>query len=203
MSAGRVMNATSFVLCAECLEKYRALRLDPEAVYALNVMPLCSLVWPDEHPGGLMTELPSGTDHKACLSTIMRLAGTRTVLWRTGELPENRAAFWNEAQRELPDWPGFQRLSLSPKQFESLDGCREELDDFLGAVRRQLPQMTVTSSDGVTHFRAEKTALPQRYSAVWFWRGVEKVGDITAWIVLGAIAIWLCVALLGVIGIVK
>ena len=88
-----------------------ALRFDPGAIYALTVMPLCSLVWPDEHPGGPMTELPFGADHKACLATIMRLSGARTALWRTGALPENRAVFWNEAQRELPDWPGFHRLA--------------------------------------------------------------------------------------------
>lgn len=196
------MGTTSFVLCADCLDKYRALRFDPDAGYALNVMPLCSLVWPDEHPGGPMTELPFGADHKACLATIMRLSGARTALWRTGALPDNRTALWNEAQRQLPDWPGFHRLSLSPEQFASLDGCREELDDFLGAVGRQLPQVTLTSSDGITHVRAEKLPVPRRYSAVWFWRGVERVGDVTAWIVLGAIAIWLCVALLRVVGIV-
>ena len=79
MSAGRVMDATSFVLCAECLEKYRALRFDPDANYALNVMPLCSLVWPDEHPG---REMPSGDAHRACKGTIIRLAGARTRLPR-------------------------------------------------------------------------------------------------------------------------
>ena len=197
-----MMGATSFELCADCLEKYRALRFDPDAGYALNVMPLCSLVWPDEHPGGLMTDLPSGADHKACLATILRLSGARTALWRTGALPDKRAALWNEAQRQLPDWPGFHRLSLSPEQFASLDGCREELDDFWTALGRDFPKVTSTSNDGVTHFRAEKLPV-RRYSAVWFWRGVEQVGDVTAWIVLGAIAVWLCVWLLRAVGIVE
>ena len=38
----------SFALCSECLAKYRALRLDTEARYSLNIMPLGTLVWSDE-----------------------------------------------------------------------------------------------------------------------------------------------------------
>ena len=194
------MEATSFVLCAECLRKYRTLRFDPDAAYALNVMPLCSLVWPDEHPGG---ELPSGDAHRACKGTIVRLAGARTRLWRTSSLPENRTALWNEAQRQLPDWPGFHRLTLSPEELVSLDGCREELDDLMGAVGRQFPNVTLTSHDGVTHLRAERKTQLRRFSAAWWFRGVEHVGSVLTWIVIGGIVVWLSVALLRTVGLVN
>ena len=196
-----MMDATSFVLCADCLEKYRALRFDPDAGYSLNVMPLCSLVWPDEHPGG---ELPSGEAHRACKGTIIRLAGARTRLWRTGSLPENRTVLWKEAQRQLPDWPGFHRLTLSPEELESLDGCREELDDLMGAVGRQFSTVTLTSKDGITHFRAERVVTrPPRFSAAWWFRGVEHVGSVLQWIVIGGIIVWLCVAVLRAVGLVN
>ena len=110
----------SFALCPECLAQYRALMHDPTCHYGLNSIPFCSLTWPDEHPrdGG-----PAPT-HEGCLESIMRLAGARTWLWKTGAIPDELKELWAEAQRMIPNWPGFLRLSLNQEQRLSLEDCK-------------------------------------------------------------------------------
>lgn len=123
-----------FELCPECLANYSSLRPKVDASYVLNVMPLCSLVWPDEHPNG---NIVSGPGHEICRASIIRLAGARTDLWRSGMIPAELQTLWDEARRVMPEWPGFLRLSLDAHQIDSLAGCAEELDDVMGAMRTE------------------------------------------------------------------
>jgi hypothetical protein len=157
--------AFAFALCPECLTKYRALAHDPIGEYTLNIMPFCSLEWPDEHPEELRTMVLDRERHEECRASILRLVGARTHLWRTGTLPEDCRGLWTEAQRTIPDWPGFKRLSLNQEQLLSLDGCAQELDDFVRAVAADFPQMTFTDKGGgLTEFSARRgeTEAPQR-----------------------------------------
>ena len=71
----------AFILCPECLARYGALRFDPTASYGLCSIPLCSLVWADEHPDGVPLGDPDGP-HQQCGASVLRLAGARTQLWR-------------------------------------------------------------------------------------------------------------------------
>ena len=47
---------------------------------------------------------------------ILQLLAARAQLWRTGAIPEELQAIWDEAKALLPDWPGFRRLSLTEEQ---------------------------------------------------------------------------------------
>ncbi len=131
-----------FMLCPECQAKYGSLRFDPAADCSLNIMPLCSLIWSDEHPDGKIVSDSDGS-HKQCCASIVRLAWARTQLWRTGSVPEESRELWNEARRLLPRWPGFRRLSLDRKQLESLDACAEELRGVMGVIRKEFPNVTI------------------------------------------------------------
>lgn len=140
--------AFSFALCPGCLAKYRLLTHDPTCEYTLNVMPFCSLQWSDEHPEDLARIILDREHHEACASSIIRLVGSRTHLWRTGVCPEDRHELWAEAQQAIPDWPGFKRLSLDERQRRSLDSCVEELDDVIGAIAQNYSQITLTDEGG-------------------------------------------------------
>jgi hypothetical protein len=145
-----------FALCSECQARYQALRFDPAAVYSLNSIPLCSLVWPDEHPGGEVVSDYAGS-HEHCRSSLIRLGGARTQLWRTGSVSAELQKLWEEARGVLPDWPGFRRLTLSPEQMASLDACADELADFMGAVREDFPNVSTTDEGGgLTRFTARR-----------------------------------------------
>src|SRR5262249_3042067 len=109
----------SFALCPECLAQYRSLVHDPTCECALNIMPFCSLQWSDEHPEALDGIIVDRERHQECVASILRLVGARTHLWRTGVLPEDRRSLWAEAQRAIPDWPGFKRLALDERQRSS------------------------------------------------------------------------------------
>jgi hypothetical protein len=158
-----------FTLCPECQAKYGALRFDPGAKYGLNIMPLCSLIWPDEHPDGTVVTNDDGK-HEQCRAAVIRLAWARTQLWRTGSIPEESRALWEEAQRALPEWPGFQRLALDRQQMASLDGCAEELGDFMRVVQRDFPHIETTDEGGgLGHFSARRaqTPSPRRWWQLW------------------------------------
>jgi len=150
----------AFILCPECQAKYGALRFDPTASYSLCSIPLCSLVWPDEHPGGVVVDDDDGP-HQQCRASVMRLAGARTQLWRSGSVPEDLRELWDAACRLLPDWPGFLRLSLDRKQMESLDACLGELAGFMQAVQQDYPDATTTDEGGgLCRFTARRTTEP-------------------------------------------
>jgi hypothetical protein len=150
----------AFLLCPECLARYGALRFDPTASYSLCSIPLCSLVWPDEHPDGAVVDDYDGT-HQPCRASVLRLAGARTQLWRSGSVPQDLRELWDAARRLLPEWPGFRRLSLDRKQMESLDACLEELAGFLQAVQQDYPDATTTDEGGgLLRFTARRTTEP-------------------------------------------
>jgi hypothetical protein len=148
----------AFVLCPECLAKYGALRFDPTASYSVCSIPLCSLVWPDEHPDGSVVD---DFRHCLCRTSVLMLAGVRTQLWRSGSVPEDLRELWDVACRLLPDWPGFRRLSLDRRQMESLDACLGELAGFMEAVEQDHPDATTTDEGGgLGRFTARRTTEP-------------------------------------------
>lgn len=133
----------AFSVCSRCRDKYRALRYDPTCGYSLNVIPYCSLSWPDEHPNGRFC----GCRPK-CRVSIMRLAHARTQLWRNGEIPAEYRDLWNQAQAIIPNWPGFKRLTLDEAQMRSLDGCRAELEGLLNGITTFFPRTELTDEGG-------------------------------------------------------
>jgi hypothetical protein len=140
----------AFVLCPECLARYGALRFDPTASYGLCSIPLGSLVWADEHPGGAVVDDYDGT-HQQCRASVLRLAGARTQLWRSGSVPEDVRELWDAARRLLPDWPGFRRPSLDLEQMGSLDACLEELAEFTRMLQQNSYDVTSTDEGGGLH----------------------------------------------------
>jgi hypothetical protein len=157
----------SFSLCRDCLAKYNALRFEPACTYSLNVMPLCSLVWPDEHPERWFRECC-----EECQESMRRLAHVRTHFWRANEFPDDYRAFWAQAQRTIPNWPGFGRLSLNEEQLKSLAGCGEELNDFMGAVAEDFPATRFTDQGGgLSKFTASREQDEAPRKQWWqFWK---------------------------------
>jgi hypothetical protein len=144
--------AIPFVLCSKCLEKYRRLRFDPACHYSLNILPFCSLEWPDEHPARWVRECCD-----ECRLSITRLVRARTNLWRQGDVPEEARLLWSQAQEVVPHWPGFQRLSLNIQQLRSLDACNEELSAVMEAIIEHHPRIAFTDKGGgVVEFTAER-----------------------------------------------
>src|SRR5262249_60793910 len=118
------------------------------------------LVRPDEHPGGAPVGADDGA-HQQCRASVLRLAGARTHLWRSGSVPEDLRELWGAARRLLPDWPGFRRLSLDRGQMEALDACLEELAEFEQVLRQYSYDVTTTDEGGGLHrLTAKRTPEP-------------------------------------------
>lgn len=133
----------TFSLCPECRNLYGELRYDPTCEYSLCPMPLCSLIWPDEHPDQWYRRCC-----EKCQESLRRLAHARTHLWRHGQLPRDHRELWEEAKAIIPNWPGFSRLSLDQEQMDSLDGCGIELDEMMGVIARSFPNITLSDKGG-------------------------------------------------------
>ena len=155
--------SNTFTLCPDCLAKYDALRYDPECTHTLDIVPLGSLVWPDEHPEEWYRNCCVG-----CRETIQRLVSARTSLWREREIPQCYRAFWAEAQQAIPHWPGFQRLTLSDDKMTSLRGCAEEMDDLMSAIHEDFPKVTFTDrGGGLSEFSATRREPSRRWWQFW------------------------------------
>lgn len=156
-----------FSLCPGCRDRYGALRHDATCIYSLNVMPLCSLIWPDEHP-----EHWFRVCCKKCKESICRLAHARTELWHHGEIPADHLDLWDEARAIIPDWPGFKRLTLDEKQRESLRGCALELEDMMGGIAAEFPNIKLTDKGGgqVEFIAKRATAKPPTKQWWQFWK---------------------------------
>src|SRR5262249_27538722 len=83
-----------------------------------------------------------------CRASVLRLAGARTQLWRSGSVPEDVRELWDAARRLLPDWPGFRRPSLDLEQMESLDACLEGLVEFTRMLQQNSYDVTSTDEGG-------------------------------------------------------
>ena len=121
-----------FQVCMATLEAYRALKHDPDCTYSLCVIPLGSILWPDEHPGR-GPGVPCM--HPECQDSILRVFFARTRLWQDGKVPESMQAIWLEAQTLVPEWPLFKRLELTPDGRTGLTASREEQRDVMGLMR--------------------------------------------------------------------
>jgi hypothetical protein len=173
------MSATPFVLCP-CVSKSTGPCGSIRRRSTRSMSCRCARWCPGRTPGG---EIPSGDAHRTCKGTIIiRLAAARTRLWRTGSLRDEANRPLERSSTPASTLAGFHRLSLSPEELVSLDGCREELDDVMGAVGRRFSHVTVTSHDGITHFRAGRAAQLPQFSVGWWLRGVEHVGSVLQWL---------------------
>lgn len=161
----------AFSLCTECAENYRTLRFDPAATYGMSIMPLCCIQWNDEHPFNATRGcIWVGCRRDSCRDSLIRLSNARMALWETGGIPDDLRPLWDEAQQLLPNWPGFQRLSIGQKERKALDGCRQELDEIMGAIRNDFPNTaTENKAGGVSTFRAWGRTAPQKKPWWKFW----------------------------------
>lgn len=149
---------TTFRLCPDCLALYRAIRLDPAARIAPNLIPFASIIWSDEHQPFREGALDG---HEMCKHTLIILTSVRKNLWRTGQMAPELQPFWRQAMELLPDWPGFQRLTLTAEQLKYLDACEEETDEMFNSVRSNSSVFSVEDKgDGVIGFVAHPRQPP-------------------------------------------
>ena len=116
-----------FKLSPSALAEYRALTFSHDARLEISLLPLGTLVWEDEHPGGKCM-LPDLDD--VSWKSMILLVGARTALWLDGEVPEHLQPAWDEAMLVLPDWPGFRRLTITDDQRDDVRFAQKELDAF-------------------------------------------------------------------------
>lgn len=122
----------AFILCDVCLSNYQALHFDPSQHPGACIIPYATLLWHDEHPGGL----PPFQCKAKCVDTIHLLVMCRTNLWFHNSIPVELVQFWENAHSKIPDWPGFRRLKLTTD-------ARKIAEDLYENVMRDLQEMNL------------------------------------------------------------
>ena len=144
-----------FELIPGVLARYRALRFDPTATRDGNIVPLESPFWSDEHDF-TGTEFPLGNvrDDTSRYS-IMMLVAARNDLWRYGEIRPELRGVWEEAREQMPDWPGFRRLTADQELLDFLDELQGLADEFEAAMLEGADEVEIEERPGgVQHVRA-------------------------------------------------
>jgi hypothetical protein len=120
-------------LPSACVRVLRKLRLQPDAKRRVSIIPLGSIYWDDEVPEsrhiGQLTH-----EEQTAIWTVFAL---RFKFWDGEQLTPEESAFWESARTQVPDWPLFSRLVLSPDdrqaRLEAEDMVQEELQSMFGA----------------------------------------------------------------------
>ena len=103
------------------------LSYDNAAEPAFDNMRDC-LVWPDERPDNLT---PDGYEKLQDLFIARSLIFHLTQVKKTSpEVPSSFENAWKAAQKQVPTWPGFRRLTLSIEDREYYTRSMSENDEI-------------------------------------------------------------------------
>jgi hypothetical protein len=122
-----------FKLCDELLGRLRLLQANDDAEVRVNTLPLMSIFWSDEWPGG---DLPHVRCHKKCGESLYRLVAARAEFWRSGNIPADSQALWDQAKELIPNWPGFQRMHITKEQRRLIEKCERQVKELVTAMRK-------------------------------------------------------------------
>jgi len=86
--------------------------------------------------------------HRECNLSMIRLIGLRKQVWLSGSKAEPTNEVWQHAREVIPNWPGFQRLTLNRQEWESLRSCQEETNDLMDDFRQTSSVFAVTDEGG-------------------------------------------------------
>jgi hypothetical protein len=153
-------------LTEETTEKLRRLNFDPDAKIIFCLIPLGSITWSDEAPDDDFLSLLKDPDR----DKIFRLFTTRINYWNTGKMSEEDRRYWEEAQRQFPNWPLFQRLELSDKERKAHQEVEKETEDFFVGLASDADELQVTTKDKVMTFSATFDLQKKTKRRWWhFW----------------------------------
>ena len=108
-------------------------------------MPFGSIYWGDEMPP---RDDQAFIQHKKCKFALIRLISARKQLWKSGRHNDAEQTLFADAQKLIPGWPGFKRLSLTAEQRTALQFCEEETDDLVESFREDAAVFAVTDEGG-------------------------------------------------------
>ena len=90
-----------------------------------EVIPGGTLIWTDEIPETVL-KYRYLCKRRSCNASISALLEFRRRHWFLEHLGPEEQLFLSRARRELPDWPGFTRFSLTAEQLIAANVCQDQ-----------------------------------------------------------------------------
>jgi hypothetical protein len=110
----------------------RSLKFDSNAKIIYCQLPLGSITWSDEIPEDDLSSFWIGPDR----DHILKLYGIRMNYWDTGTMSEEDKAYWEEAKKQFPEWPIFQRMELNEEERQAHEAVEKEVEEWIGGYIR-------------------------------------------------------------------
>jgi hypothetical protein len=164
-------------LSEETVQKIRELVLDPDAEIISCTIPLGSILWSDEIPyGDFSTFLKEiGVLKKPDFDEIMKLFTVRVNYWNDGTMSDEDGEYWEQAHKEYPDWPIFQRKELTSEQRRKHNVVQKETAEALLYLMSRADEAEVVERDGVISYSATFNLETKRKRRWWQARPKTRV----------------------------
>ena len=124
-------------LAERTIEEIRNLRFDSDAQIITALDSIGTVYWSDEIPEEPVRAFLTESE----AAQVRRLFMIRERYWNTGTMGYQDQLYWQESQRQFPDWPVFQRLELSVEQREKQQGAEEIRQYLMDIVMSQADEL--------------------------------------------------------------
>ena len=114
------------VFAGNDLKLMKSMVYEPDLEPSYEFLKGC-LIWNDERPDGLT---PDGYDNLSSLWIARALLHNGLGLSDDPINPDFTRELWERAMNEVPEWPGFKRITLSYKDRQYLESMLESSHDF-------------------------------------------------------------------------
>jgi len=121
------------------------------------MIPMGGIYWADEIPNFReLMDVP-----KSDRDLILRLFSIRFKLWAGADLTDDDRSYWDDAQKRIPDYPVFHRVSISADDRAAQAAAEEDAIAGFEAIFGDADGLTVNGDGGFSATFDLKKGHPQ------------------------------------------
>ena len=119
-----------------CIHYLQNLTYNPKAERKSSLLPLGGIYWDDEIPNfNHFLRIPE--KHRLGINHLFRI---RFLIWADNPLTRGDQIFWDSCMQQIPDFPLFKRLKLSPEDQQAQADVESEAINALNAMYEEFDQ---------------------------------------------------------------
>jgi hypothetical protein len=132
------------------LAQLRTLTYRADAQRRVCWLPLGGIFWDDELPRAQgMIKFPEEDR-----TEIVRLFGIRVRLRKGEPVSDEERLLWDLTRSQLPEWPLFQRLTISPDDLQAQEEAEQATTEVVEQLFADADEVAITEKDGIQRISA-------------------------------------------------